>query len=77
MDFKAFGSDREKAFAHSEGRKRGRLPFDPALMFEILVIQTLSNLSDGLTEYLANYRLSFMRSVKLGRSDQIPGAKTI
>ncbi|AFW00574.1 Transposase insH for insertion sequence element IS5R [Gluconobacter oxydans H24] len=47
------------------------------LMFKILVIQTLNNLSDERTEYLINDRLSFMRFLGLGLSDRVPDAKTI
>ena len=46
-------------------------------MFEILVIQTLNNLSDERTEYLINDRLSFMRFLGLGLSDRVPDAKTV
>ena len=47
------------------------------LMFKILVIQTLNNLSDERTEYLINDRLSFMRFLVLGLSNRVPDAKTI
>ncbi|GLQ64293.1 hypothetical protein GCM10007867_31400 [Gluconobacter cerinus] len=61
----------------SDGSKGGRPPFDPVLMFKILVIQTLNNLSDERTEYLINDRLSFMRFLGLGLSDRVPDAKTV
>ncbi|GEK93672.1 hypothetical protein GWA01_14420 [Gluconobacter wancherniae NBRC 103581] len=44
--------------AYSDGSKGRRPPFDPVLMFKILVIQTLNNLSDERTEYLINDSLS-------------------
>ena len=50
VDFKVFRPDLEKALAYSDGRKGGHPPFDPMLMFKILVIQTLNNLSDERTE---------------------------
>jgi len=62
---------------NSDGRKGGRPPFDPVLMFRILVIQTLNNLSDERTEYLINDRLFFMRFLGLEASDHVPDAKTI
>ncbi|WP_374195582.1 transposase, partial [Gluconobacter sp. P1D12_c] len=61
VDFEVFRPDLEKALAYSDGSKGGRPPFDSVLMFRILVIQTLNNLSDKRTEYLINDRLSFMR----------------
>ena len=59
VDFEVFRRDLEKALAYSDGSKGGRPPFDPVLMFKILVIQTLHNLSDERTEYLINDRLAF------------------
>ncbi|WP_284263753.1 transposase, partial [Gluconobacter japonicus] len=50
VDFEVFRPDLEKALAYSDGSKGGRPPFDPVLMFKILVIQTLNNLSDERTE---------------------------
>ncbi len=69
--------DFEKALAYSDGRKGVPPPFDLGLMFEILIIQTLNNLSDERTEYLINDRLSFMRFLGSGLSDRVPDAKTI
>ena len=77
VDFEAFRPDLEKALAYSDRIKGGRPPFDPVLMFKILVIQTLNNLSDERTEYLINDRLSFMRFLGLGLSDRVPDSKTV
>ena len=45
----------------------GRPPFDPVLMFKILVIQAINNLSTlNAPEFLINDRLSFMRFLGLG-----------
>lgn len=52
VDFEVFRPELNKALAYSDGSKGGCLPFDPVLMFKILVIhQTLSNLprrTDGI-----------------------------
>ncbi|MCP1203675.1 IS5 family transposase [Acetobacter oryzoeni] len=77
VNFEAFRTDLDKNLAYSDRSKGGRPPFDPVLMFKILVIQTLNNLSDDRTEYLINDRLSFMRFLGLGHSDRVPNAKTI
>ena len=77
VDFEVFRPDLDKALSYSDGRKGGRPPFDPVLMFKILVIQTLNNLSDERTEYLINDRLSFMCFLGLGLSDRVPDAKTV
>lgn len=61
MDFGVFRPDLKQALTYAYESKGGRPPFDPMLMFKILVIQTLNNLPDKRTEYLINDRLSFMR----------------
>lgn len=55
----------------------GRKPFDVVLMFKVLVIQSLYNLSDASTEYQIKDRISFMRFLGLGLSDNVPDEKTI
>ena len=55
----------------------GRKPFDVVLMFKILVLQSLYNLSDDAVEYQVRDRLSFMRFLGLGLDDRVPDAKTI
>jgi len=52
VDFEVFRPDLDQALAYSDGSKGGRPPFDAVLIFKILMIQTLNNLSDERTEYL-------------------------
>ena len=66
-----------KALKRSDGAKGGRPAYDPILMFKILVLQALYNLSDDQAEYVINDRLSFMRFVGLSLGDAVPDAKTI
>ncbi len=77
VDFEAFRADLVAALAYSDGAQGGRPPFDPVLMFKILVIQAANNLSDERTEFLINDRLSFMRFLGLSLSDRVPDARTI
>ena len=77
MDFELFRSDLDQALAYADGVQGGRPPFDPVMMFKILVIQATNNLSDERAEYLINDRLSFMRFLGLGLSDRVPDARTI
>jgi transposase len=77
VDFEVCRPDLEKTVAYSDASKGGRPPFDPVLVFKILVIQTLNNLSDERTEYLINDRLSFIRFRGLGLSDRVPEARTV
>ncbi len=57
--------------------KSGRPPYDCLLMFKILILQRLFNLSDDQTEYQINDRMSFMRFLGLSLGDRVPDAKTI
>jgi IS5 family transposase len=61
----------------SKRQKGGRPPFDAVLMFKILILQALYNLSDDQTEYQIRDRLSFMRFLELDLDQRIPDAKTI
>ncbi|GAD11650.1 transposase and inactivated derivatives (plasmid) [Gluconobacter frateurii NBRC 103465] len=77
VDFEVFRPELDKALAYADGSKGGRPPFDSVLMFKILVIQTLNNLSDERAKYLINDRLSFMRFLGLELSGRVPDAKTV
>jgi IS5 family transposase len=55
----------------------GRKPFDIILMFKIMILQSLYNLSDDQVEFQIRDRLSFMRFLGLSLSDTVPDAKTI
>ena len=67
----------ERVLRRSKGNQGGRPPFDAVLMFKILVLQALYNLSDDQTEYQIRDRLSFMRFLELDLDHRIPDAKTI
>ena len=47
------------------------------LIFKVLVLQALYNLSDDAMEYQLRDRLSFMRFAGLGLEDAVPDAKTL
>lgn len=55
----------------------GRPPYDYVMMFKILILQRLYNISDAQTEYQIKDRLSFMRFLGLALKDTIPDDKTI
>jgi IS5 family transposase len=57
--------------------KAGRPPFDVVLMFKILILQSLYNLSDDTLEFQIFDPLSFMRFLSLGINDKVPDSKTI
>lgn len=64
--------DSEKALI-----KGGRPSFDKLMMFKIIVLQGMYNLSDDQMEYQITDRRSFMRFLKLKTSDKVPDSKTI
>lgn len=64
---------REKERKSNAGRK----PFDVVLMFKVLVLQHLYNLSDDQTEYQIRDRYSFCRFLGLSPEGKVPDAKTI
>ena len=55
----------------------GRKPWDEVLMFKVMVLQALYNLSDEQTEYQIRDRLSFVRFLGLGLEDRVPDATTL
>src|SRR6476469_5098259 len=77
VHFEIFRADLEAAVGYRSGPQGGRPPFDPVMMFKVLVIQAANTLSDERTEFLINDRLSFLRLLGLGLSDRVPDARTI
>ena len=55
----------------------GRKPFDEVMMFKILILQSLYNLSDEATEFQIRDRISFMRFLGLCIGETVPDADTI
>src|SRR6266849_10825717 len=55
----------------------GRKPFDAILMFRMLVLQALNNLSDEQVEYQVRDRLSFTRFLGFGIEGSIPDGTTL
>ena len=77
VDFEMFRADLVAALDYSEGLQGGRPPFDPVMMFKILVIAAMDNLSDERAEFLINDRMSFMRFLGLSLADRVPDARMI
>ena len=77
VDWEIFRPSLTKALARKSNDKGGRPPYDCILMFKILIIQRLYNLSDDQTEFQINDRISFMRFLNLNIEDRVPDAKTI
>jgi len=61
----------------SMGGKGGRPPYPNLLMFKILILQMLYNVSDEMAEFMINDRLSWKRFLGLTLSDKAPDRTTI
>jgi hypothetical protein len=61
----------------NSGSKAGRPPFDVLLMFKILVLKNIYNLSDDQLELQIRDRLSFRDFLGISISDTVPDSKTI
>jgi IS5 family transposase len=77
IDFEAFRPDLERVHEKARKSNAGAKPFDVVLMFQVLILQQLYNLSDDGMEYQVRDRLSFMRFLGLRMEDRVPDAKTV
>lgn len=67
----------DKAFQKERKSKAGRPPYDYILMFKILVLQSMYNLSDEQTQFQILDRHTFKRFLGLRDETSIPDQKTI
>lgn len=77
VDWKIFKPVLDRAILRQKSEKGGRPPFDNLLMFKVLVIKRLFNLSLDQTEFQINDRISFMRFLGFDIGSRVPDAKTI
>jgi transposase len=78
MDWKIFrllldGAKPDK----SRSSKGGRPPYPNLMMFKIMILQSLFNVSDEQAEYQINDRLSWKRFLGLSLSEKAPDRTTI
>jgi transposase, IS5 family len=55
----------------------GRKPFDVILLFKLMILQQLYNISDEELEYQVNDRISFMQFLGLSLDDIVPDGTTV
>lgn len=77
IDFESFRPLLEKVNCKERKSKAVRPSYDVVMMFKILVLQRLFNLSDDQTEYQITDRMSFQRFIGLSLGERVPDAKTI
>ena len=63
--------------AEDKKSNAGRRPIDVIVMFRMLVLQSLYNLSDEQVEYQVSDRMSFTRFLRLGIEDRVPDGTTL
>ena len=77
MDWRIFEDVLNRVFAKEHKGAGGRPPYSYLLLFKVLVLQRLFNVSDDQAEYQINDRMSFRRFLGLSLGDPVPDAKTI
>lgn len=77
IEWEGFRADLDIIHVKPRKSNAGAKPIDVVLMFKLLVLQQLHNLSDDRIEYQIRDRLSFMRFLGLQLEDRVPDAKTI
>ena len=80
VPWEKFRTDIETVVLTAAGSKKspaGRKPIDALVLFRMLVLQSLYNLSDEQIEYQVRDRLSFTRFLGLGFEDGIPDGTTL
>jgi len=77
INWQQFRKPLEKIREKDRKSNAGRKPFDVILLFKIIILQSLYNLSDDQLEFQIRDRLSFMRFLGLSLSETVPDAKTI
>ena len=80
VPFDSFRAEIEAAVLTPVAEKKsnaGRKPIDVLVMFRMLMLQSLYNLSDEQVEYQVRDRLSFTRFLRLGIEDRIPDGTTL
>lgn len=77
IDFGMFRPQLETVLRKERKSAAGRKPYDEVLMFKILILQRLYNLSDEQTEYQINDRHSFQRFLGLHLGETVPDFSTV
>lgn len=77
IDWEAFRSELNRVHEKERKSNVGAKPIDVVLMFKLLVLQQLHNLSDDRIEYQIHDRLSFMHFLGLSLEDRVPDVKMV
>ena len=77
VDWEMFRPELEKARSKTKKSNAGAKPYDAVLMFKVLILQSLYNLSDEALEFQILDRHSFCRFLGLHLCSKVPDATTV
>jgi IS5 family transposase len=78
INFELFRGELNSIYKKTDAKSAaGAKPYDYVLMFKIIILQRLYNLSDEQMEFQLNDRLSFKRFTGLAFSHKVPDTNTI
>jgi IS5 family transposase len=77
IPWESFRTDLQRVHEKERKSNAGRKPLDVVLMFKVLILQSLYNLSDEQVEYQVRDRLSFARFLGLGIEDEVPDESSV
>ena len=72
-----FRKDLNALWNKDNKQPQGRRPYDSVMMFKILILQSMYNLSDENMEYMIADRLSFQEFLDIAPDQNVPDARTI
>ncbi len=77
VDFEVFRPVLVEALDYGDRPKGGRPPYDAVVMFKVLVLALMHNLSDERMEFLIRDRFSWLRFLGFQIGEPTPDQKTI
>lgn len=77
VDFEQFREPLERALGYADGSKGGRPPYDPVVMFKILILAARHTVSDERMEFLIRDCLSWLRFLGFDLGAPTPDRNTI
>jgi IS5 family transposase len=77
IEWGIFEPSLKSVFARETKGAGGRPPYNYVMMFKVLILQRIYNISDDQAEFQINDRMSFMRFLGITLGETVPDAKTI
>ena len=77
IEFDIFRPLLEEALTYGDGRMGGGPAYDPVMMFKVLILASLNNVSDEKMEFYIRDRFSWLRFLGLTIGEPTPDRNTI